>query len=63
MNPAPIPWILWNPGSPPDSTGEFLGSTATIRSEIGVGTTVTLHLPRSRTRDEDATDLPAAGLA
>src|SRR4051812_50095556 len=27
--PAPIPWILCGPGSPPDSTGEDSGSTAT----------------------------------
>ena len=28
--PAPIPWILCGPGSPPDRTGESVGSTATI---------------------------------
>ena len=27
--PAPIPWILWAPGRPPDKTGEAAGSTAT----------------------------------
>ena len=26
MNPAPIPWILWGPAAPPDSTGEFANS-------------------------------------
>ena len=29
--PAPIPWIGWGPGWPPDSTGLAAGSTATIR--------------------------------
>ena len=29
MNPAPMPWILWGPGLPPDSTGDSEGSTAT----------------------------------
>ena len=29
MKPAPIPWILWGPGDPPDKTGLSLGSTAT----------------------------------
>ena len=28
-----MPWILCGPGSPPDSTGEAVGSTAIIRSE------------------------------
>lgn len=27
--PAPMPWILWGPGLPPDSTGDSDGSTAT----------------------------------
>ena len=27
-NPAPIPWILCGPGTPPDNTGEASGSTA-----------------------------------
>lgn len=30
MNPAPMPWILWGPGFPPESTGLSVGSTATI---------------------------------
>lgn len=30
MNPAPIPWILWGPGAPPEMTGDSVGSTATI---------------------------------
>ena len=30
MKPAPMPWILCGPGSPPDSTGKSSGSTATI---------------------------------
>ncbi len=29
MKPAPMPWILWGPGEPPDKTGLSLGSTAT----------------------------------
>src|SRR3989338_4406300 len=29
-NPAPIPWILWGPGFPPDNTGDADGSTAII---------------------------------
>ena len=33
MNPAPMPWILWGPGAPPEITGEFAGSTAMILSE------------------------------
>ena len=28
INPAPIPWILWGPGSPPEITGLSSGSTA-----------------------------------
>ncbi len=32
-NPAPIPWILCGPGSPPDKTGESSGSMATIWNE------------------------------
>src|SRR5210317_2250304 len=24
MNPAPMPWILWGPGSPPEITGDGL---------------------------------------
>ena len=27
-NPAPIPYILWGPGFPPESTGDSSGSTA-----------------------------------
>ena len=30
MKPAPIPWILWAPGAPPEMTGLSVGSTATI---------------------------------
>ena len=30
INPAPIPWILCDPGSPPDSTALSSGSTAII---------------------------------
>ena len=30
--PAPMPWILCGPGSPPESTGEDFGSTATTCS-------------------------------
>ncbi len=30
MNPAPMPWILWGPGLPPEMTGDSAGSTATI---------------------------------
>jgi hypothetical protein len=33
MKPAPMPWILCGPGSPPDSTGEASGSTAIMRSD------------------------------
>lgn len=29
LNPAPMPWIWWYPGLPPDSTGLSSGSTAT----------------------------------
>jgi len=39
IKPAPIPWILWGPGMPPDSTGESAGSTATI-FESGTATEV-----------------------
>ena len=28
MNPAPMPWILWGPGLPPEITGDSAGSTA-----------------------------------
>ena len=28
-NPAPMPWMPWGPGLPPESTGESAGSTAT----------------------------------
>lgn len=30
MKPAPMPWILWGPGDPPEMTGLSDGSTATI---------------------------------
>ena len=33
MKPAPMPWILWGPGDPPESTGDSTGSTATTCSE------------------------------
>ena len=32
--PAPIPWILCGPGSPPSKTGDSVGSTATICAGI-----------------------------
>ncbi len=32
MKPAPIPWILCGPGWPPEMTGEWTGSTATMRT-------------------------------
>ena len=31
--PAPIPWILWGPGLPPERTGDAAGSTATVLKE------------------------------
>ena len=31
MKPAPMPWMRFGPGGPPDSTGLSSGSTATIR--------------------------------
>ena len=33
-NEAPIPWMPWTPNFPPASTGEFAGSTATIRTPL-----------------------------
>mmetsp|Transcript_82105 Transcript_82105/g.166247 ORF Transcript_82105/g.166247 Transcript_82105/m.166247 type:complete len:335 (+) Transcript_82105:284-1288(+) len=30
MKPAPMPWILWGPGFPPERTADSVGSTATI---------------------------------
>ena len=31
MKPAPMPWILWGPGLPPERTGLSAGSTATVK--------------------------------
>ena len=39
--PAPIPWILCGPGSPPESTGEAAGST---RDHLDVGAALLQHL-------------------
>mmetsp|Transcript_15471 Transcript_15471/g.31949 ORF Transcript_15471/g.31949 Transcript_15471/m.31949 type:complete len:260 (-) Transcript_15471:176-955(-) len=33
IKPAPIPWILWGPGFPPERTADSVGSTATICRE------------------------------
>ncbi|VEU38254.1 unnamed protein product [Pseudo-nitzschia multistriata] len=33
MKPAPMPWILWGPGFPPERTADSVGSTATIWRE------------------------------
>ena len=44
--PAPMPWILWGPGTPPDSTGLSSGSTAIILKS-GLRALITSAMPVS----------------
>ena len=39
-----MPWILWGPGSPPERTGEAIGSTA-IALKPGLRGLITSAMP------------------